>query len=88
MWGTLTRHLPAFPARAESEVLVQEALERLMQGRTVLTIAHRLSTIRNADNIAVMGEGRIVEAGTYDNLMQIPDGSFRRLVTAQTIVND
>lgn len=59
-----------------------------MQGRTVLTIAHRLSTIRNADNIAVMGEGRIVEAGTYDNLMQIPDGSFRRLVTAQTIVND
>jgi subfamily B ATP-binding cassette protein MsbA len=54
---------------AQSEVLVQEALERLMVGRTTLVIAHRLSTIRNADQILVIDDGRIVEAGRHDELL-------------------
>ncbi len=70
---------------AESESLVQEALERIMKGRTVLIIAHRLSTIRNADQIAVLEKGRVVELGSYENLMAIPDGAFRKLVELQTI---
>ncbi len=52
----------------ESESLVQEAIERVSHGRTVITIAHRLSTIKNADLIVVLREGRIVESGTYENL--------------------
>ncbi|XP_004365108.2 ATP-binding cassette sub-family B member 10 [Capsaspora owczarzaki ATCC 30864] len=70
---------------AQSEHLVQEALERLMQGRSVITIAHRLSTIRNADTIAVLGNGEVVESGTYAELMALPDGQFRKLVERQTI---
>ena len=70
---------------AESEHLVQEALERLMKGRTVITIAHRLSTIKNADNIVVLNDGQIVEAGSYAYLMGNPDGLFRKLVEKQTI---
>jgi len=72
---------------AESEHLVQEALERVMVGRTVMVIAHRLSTIKNADQIAVLDQGRIVELGSYEQLMTIPDGMFRRLVERQTIVS-
>lgn len=71
---------------AESEHLVQEALERIMVGRTVMVIAHRLSTIKNADRIAVMDQGRIAEMDSYEKLMAIPDGLFRRLVERQTIV--
>ena len=52
-----------------SERLVQESLERLMQGRTVIVIAHRLSTIENADRVVVVEEGRIVEEGTYEDLL-------------------
>ena len=70
---------------AESEFLVQEALERVMVGRTVLVIAHRLSTIKNADQIAVIDRGQIVELGDYERLMSIGDGMFRRLVERQTI---
>lgn len=70
---------------AESEHLVQEALERLMKGRTVITIAHRLSTIKNADNIVVLNDGQIAEAGSYAQLMGNPDGLFRKLVEKQTI---
>lgn len=70
---------------AESESLVQEALERVMKGRTVLTIAHRLSTIRKANQIAVLEKGKIVELGTYESLMAIHHGVFRRLVERQTI---
>ena len=53
----------------ESEILVQEALNRLMKNRTTLVIAHRLSTIKNADKIIVLSQGRIVETGTHDQLM-------------------
>lgn len=73
---------------AESEHLVQEALIRIMEGRTVMVIAHRLSTIRRADQIAVLCSGRIAELGTYDQLMEIPDGRFRRLVERQTISSE
>ena len=53
----------------QSEMLVQEALERLMHGRTTIVIAHRLSTIRNADQIAVLDSGQIVESGTHQDLI-------------------
>uniref|UniRef100_A0A1B6FPA5 ATP-binding cassette sub-family B member 10, mitochondrial n=1 Tax=Cuerna arida TaxID=1464854 RepID=A0A1B6FPA5_9HEMI len=69
---------------AESEHLVQEALERIMKGRTVLTIAHRLSTIKNADQIAVLSGGRVVEIGTYEELMAECEGAFNKLVRHQT----
>lgn len=67
---------------SESEKLVQEALERLMENRTTLVIAHRLSTIKNADMICVMHEGRIVEAGTHDQLMA-RDQYYKHLVDMQ-----
>ncbi len=56
---------------SQSEQLVQEALDRLMKNRTTLVIAHRLSTIKNADMICVMHEGRIVERGTHNELLQL-----------------
>jgi subfamily B ATP-binding cassette protein MsbA len=66
----------------ESELLVQEALSRLMQGRTTFIIAHRLSTIRNAHRILVMDGGRIVESGSHTELIK-QDGLYRRLYEAQ-----
>lgn len=63
----------------ESERIVQSALEELMENRTTLVIAHRLSTIRNADEILVMREGRVLERGTYESLLSLR-GEFRRLV--------
>ena len=53
----------------ESERLVQEALERLMKGRTTVVIAHRLTTIQGADRILVLDKGRVVESGTHGELM-------------------
>lgn len=66
----------------ESERLVQQALDELMRGRTTLIIAHRLSTVRGADRIAVIKDGKVAEAGTYDELIAI-DGEFRRLAQGQ-----
>jgi ABC-type multidrug transport system fused ATPase/permease subunit len=69
---------------AESEAAVQEAMERLLRGRTALVIAHRLSTIRNADRILVLREGRIVEEGTYEELVRT-SSAFRSLVEGQIL---
>jgi len=71
---------------SESETLVQQALDRLMHGRTTLVIAHRLSTIRRADLICVMHEGKIVEAGTHEELLSDKAaGFYRRLVEMQSL---
>ena len=67
---------------SESETLVQQALDRLMQGRTSLIIAHRLSTVRNADRIVAIENGRIVEAGAHDELLA-KNGLYARLVRQQ-----
>ncbi|HPC10882.1 MAG TPA: ABC transporter ATP-binding protein [candidate division Zixibacteria bacterium] len=66
----------------ESELLVQEAIDRLMRDRTVLVIAHRLSTVKNADRIIVLDRGRIVECGSHSDLLR-HNGLYNRLYTMQ-----
>ncbi len=66
----------------ETELLIQEALGRLMQGRTTLIIAHRLSTIRNADKIVVLEDKAILESGSHDDLMKL-EGLYQKLYTIQ-----
>jgi ABC transporter fused permease/ATP-binding protein len=73
---------------SESERLVQEALEELMQNRTSLIIAHRLSTIRNADKILVLDQGNIAESGTHDELVSIENGIYKNLSTLQFKFNE
>lgn len=68
---------------AESEKSVQEALDRVMVGRTTVVVAHRLSTVRNADIIAVVHEGKIVEFGNHENLISNPDGAYSSLLRLQ-----
>jgi ATP-binding cassette subfamily B protein len=67
---------------AESEHLVQEALDRLMRGRTTLVIAHRLSTVKRADRVVVLQRGRVVEEGTHDELVA-RGGAYHKLVEHQ-----
>ncbi|MCC6443441.1 MAG: ABC transporter ATP-binding protein [Armatimonadetes bacterium] len=68
----------------ETEALIQEALERLMKGRTSFAIAHRLSTLKNADKLVVLDKGRIVEEGTHEELLAKEDGVYHRLCKIQT----
>ncbi|KAH9676465.1 ABC transporter B family member 19 [Citrus sinensis] len=68
---------------AESECVLQEALERLMRGRTTVLVAHRLSTIRGVDCIGVVQDGRIVEQGSHSELVSRPDGAYSRLLQLQ-----
>jgi ATP-binding cassette subfamily B protein len=74
---------PTSALDAESEALVQEALDRVMAGRTTFSIAHRLSTVVNADRILVLRDGRIVEQGTHAQLV-MRGGHYARLVATQT----
>jgi ABC-type multidrug transport system fused ATPase/permease subunit len=65
-----------------TEVLIQEALEKLMKGRTAVVIAHRLSTIRHADRICVIQDGRIIEQGAHDELLA-QSGLYNQLYQRQ-----
>lgn len=67
----------------KSEAIVQMALDNLMQNKTVFVIAHRLSTIKNADRIAVINEGELVELGKHDELMKIENGKYKHLYEMQ-----
>ncbi|MFL5753517.1 MAG: ABC transporter ATP-binding protein, partial [Bacteroidia bacterium] len=68
---------------SESEHLVQEALDKLMEGRTSIVIAHRLSTIRNADKIIVLEKGKVKESGTHAELITLDDGLYKNLSKLQ-----
>ncbi|KAG6719760.1 hypothetical protein I3843_03G024700 [Carya illinoinensis] len=68
---------------AESECVLQEALERLMRGRTTVLVAHRLSTIRGVDSIGVVQDGRIIEQGSHSELVSRADGAYSRLLQLQ-----
>ncbi|MBU4419179.1 MAG: ATP-binding cassette domain-containing protein, partial [Candidatus Omnitrophica bacterium] len=70
---------------AESERLVQEALNRIVKGRTVFVIGHRLSSLRNATKIIVLAGGRIVEQGSHDDLINKELGVYRRLYETQVL---
>lgn len=70
---------------SESEKLVQDALEKIMKGRTAIVIAHRLSTIQKADQIVVLEQGKIKEIGTHDELLQKTGGAYRKMVELQRL---
>lgn len=74
---------PTSALDAKTEKLITESLEKLMQGRTTFIIAHRLSTVRKADRILVFKKGQIIEQGTHDALLKIPNGEYRRLYEFQ-----
>ena len=67
----------------ESEAIVQKAMDNLMKNRTVFIIAHRLSTIKNADRIAVINEGELVELGKHEELLSIAGGAYKALYEMQ-----
>ena len=68
---------------SESERLIQEALETLMEGRTSFIIAHRLATVRHVDRIIVIDRGQVVESGTHEELQEVVEGTYRRLAALQ-----
>jgi ATP-binding cassette subfamily B protein len=70
---------------SESEAMVQQAMERLIEGRTTIVVAHRLSTVRKLDRLLVFDKGRIVEEGTHQALVLSPDGIYRRLFERQAL---
>ena len=72
---------------SESERLVQDALDKLMIGRTSIVIAHRLSTIRKADKIVVLQKGEVVEMGTHQELMANDSGLYQKLSKLQYELN-
>jgi subfamily B ATP-binding cassette protein MsbA len=67
----------------EAEKIVQQAIENLMKDRTVFVIAHRLTTVQNADRIAVIKNGELVELGNHNDLMSIEDGVYKHLYESQ-----
>ncbi|MGF6921938.1 ABC transporter ATP-binding protein [Paraburkholderia sp. 40] len=70
---------------SESEVLIQRAMERLMQGRTTLVVAHRLSTVRALDRLLVLDKGKVIEEGSHDALIKRDSGLYRRLFERQAL---
>ncbi len=66
-------------------MLIQQAMERLMVGRTTLVIAHRLSTVRALDRLLVFDKGKILEEGDHDALIRKPEGIYRRLFERQAL---
>ncbi|MBA0717844.1 hypothetical protein Golax_005624 [Gossypium laxum] len=70
---------------AESERVVQEALDRIMGNRTTVIVAHRLSTVRNADTIAVIHRGKMVEKGSHSELLKDPEGGYSQLIRLQEV---
>jgi ATP-binding cassette subfamily B protein len=66
-------------------VLIQQAMERLMVGRTTLVVAHRLSTVRALDRLLVLDKGRIAEEGSHEKLIQLHNGLYRRLFERQAL---
>ena len=69
---------------SESEFLIQEAIEELMQNKTLLIIAHRLSTIKNSDVIMVLEQGRIIERGSHESLLE-QKGRYYQLYTGKAV---
>jgi ATP-binding cassette, subfamily B, bacterial len=70
---------------SESEALIQEAMHRLIEGRTAIVIAHRLSTVRMLDRILVFEHGRVIEEGPHDLLVTRPGGVYKRLFERQAM---
>ena len=70
---------------SESEALIQQAMERLMVGRTTIVVAHRLSTVRSLDRLLVLDKGRVVEEGSHDALIRVETGLYRRLFERQAL---
>ena len=71
-----------------TEALIQEALNTLKKGRTTIVVAHRLSTIKNADEILVVSNGRIIESGSHDTLIKKRNGIYKKLYNSQFIDKD
>lgn len=77
------KHEATASVDADNESYIQEAITQLCRGKTLLVIAHRLNTIRHADEILVIDQGRIVQAGDHDKLMA-EEGIYRRFITARS----